>query len=417
MKGCISMNLYKNLNNTLLLLFIVLYPILPTYGKINSNLIIYMLLCLQIIGFIFIKDERNQTILNLKIILKDKIFLSLILLNIIMYTSTFVALDKRISITHSIRFSFYLFIFYLISYTVNNKKNLRIVLNTFLFTSGLISIITIIQVITVKLSGNDINLLNRISSTLENPNNLGAYSIFSIFICLMIVINSKEKFSKKIYGFLVILSLFNIIVSQSRNALLALILGIFIISIFYNKRYIIFSAILPILLFIIPQSRERLLDVFDFSQNTSRFKIWGITKIMIENNNQLFGIGYENFGISYPIYIDSNPDYFVRESLQAIHPHNIFLKIQVELGILGTIAFIIFIVASLFTLYKLIRSSTNNFNKSIFIGIYVSFISFQFMNLVDSYYGSPKVIISMFIILGIANGYKNLKKSNHLSLF
>lgn len=417
MKGCISMNLYKNLNNTLLLLFIVLYPILPTYGKTNSNLIIYMLLCLQIIGFIFIKDERNQTILNLKIILKDKIFLSLILLNIIMYTSTFVALDKRISITHSIRFSFYLFIFYLISYTVNNKKNLRIVLNTFLFTSGLISIITIIQVITVKLSGNDINLLNRISSTLENPNNLGAYSIFSIFICLMIVINSKEKFSKKIYGSLVILSLFNIIVSQSRNALLALILGIFIISIFYNKRYIIFSAILPILLFIIPQSRERLLDIFDFSQNTSRFKIWGITKIMIENNNQLFGIGYENFGISYPIYIDSNPDYFVRESLQAIHPHNIFLKIQVELGILGTIAFIIFIVASLFTLYKLILSSTNNFNKSIFIGIYVSFISFQFMNLVDSYYGSPKVIISMFIILGIANGYKNLKKSNHLSLF
>lgn len=417
MKGCISMNLYKNLNNILLLLFIVLYPILPTYGKINSNLIIYMLLCLQIIGFIFIKDERNQTILNLKMILKDKIFLSLILLNILMYTSTFVALNKRISITHSIRFSFYLFIFYLISYTINNKKNLRIVLNTFLFTSGLISIITIIQVITIKLSGNDINLLNRISSTLENPNNLGAYSIFSIFICLMIVINSKEKFSKKIYGTLVILSLFNIIVSQSRNALLALILGIFIISIFYNKRYIIFSAILPILLFIIPQSRERLLDVFDFSQNTSRFKIWGITKIMIENNNQLFGIGYENFGINYPIYIDSNPDYFVRESLQAIHPHNIFLKFQVELGILGTIAFIIFIVASLFTLYKLIHSSTNNFNKAIFIGIYVSFISFQFMNLVDSYYGSPKVIISMFIILGIANGYKNLKKSNHLSLF
>ena len=409
------MNLYEKLNNILLLLFILLSPILPTYGKLNSDLIIYMLLFLQIIGFIFIKNERNQTITNFKKILKDKMFLTLIFLNIIMYTSAFVALDKRISITHSIRFSFYLFIFYVISYKITTKKNIKIVLNTFIFTSGLIGIITLIQVITIKLTGDNIDLFHRVSSTLENPNNLGAYSIFSIFICIMLLINSKERVSKNIYGGLVILLLSNIIISQSRNALLALILGVLLISILYDKRYIIFSAILPIILFIIPQSRVRLLGIFDFSQNSSRIKIWKITEIMIKNKHELFGIGYENFGLNYPIYVNSNPDYFVRESLQAVHPHNIFLKFQVELGIFGTIAFIAFLIVSMFTLYKLINSTDDKFSKSIFIGITISFLVFQFMNLIDSYYGSPKVIISMFIILGIANSYKHIKKSNYYS--
>ena len=404
------MNLYEKLSNVLLLLFILLSPILPTYGKINSDLIIFMLIFLQLIGFVFIKDERNQTIANLKKILKDKIFLSLIVLNILMYTSTFVALDKRISITHSIRFSLYLFIFYLISYKFNTKEKLKMVLSSFIFTSGLISIIAFFQVIFIKITGGDIDLSHRVSSTLENPNNLGAYSIFSIFICIMLLINSKEKILKNIYTGLVLILLFNIIVSQSRNALLAVICGALLISILYDKRYIIFSAILPIIILIIPQSRERLFSIFDFSQNSSRFKIWNITEIMIKNDNQLFGIGYENFGVNYPIYVKSNPDYFVRESLQALHPHNIFLKFQVELGLLGTIAFTIFIIVTLFTLYKLINLTANKFIKSVLIGINISFLAFNLMNLVDSYYGSPKVITSMFIVLGIANGYNHLKK-------
>lgn len=404
------MNLYEKLNNILLLLFISLSPLLPTYGKINSDLIIYMLVFLQLIGFIFIKNERNQTILNIKKILKDKIFLSLIALNILMYTSAFVALDKRLSITHSIRFSLYLFIFYLISYKVTNKKNIKMVVSTFIFTSGLIGVISLFQVIFIKFTGGNIDLFHRVASTLENPNNLGAYSIFPLFISIMLLIDSKDKILKRIYGSVVLILLFNIIVSQSRNALIAVICGGLLISILYNKRYIIFSAILPIIILIIPQSRERLFSIFDFSQNSSRLKIWKITEIMIKNDNQLFGIGYENFGINYPIYVESNPDYFVRESLHALHPHNIFLKFQVELGLLGTIAFIAFIILTLVTLYKLINSTTNKFIKSILIGINISFLTFTFMNLVDSYYGSPKVIASMFIVLGIANAYSHFKK-------
>lgn len=409
------MNLYKKLNIILLLLFVLLYPLLPTYGKLNSDLIIYSLLSLHFFGFIFIQSERKQIFINLKKIIKDKLFITLIILNIIMYLSTFVALDKRVSITHSIRFSFYLFIFYLISYTITNKKDLKIFLNTLLFTSGLIGIITIIQVINIKLLGNNIDLSHRIASTLENPNNLGAYSIFSIFICIMLLIHSKDKYSKKIYGSIVILLFINIVVSQSRNALLALIVGGVLISILYNKRYIIFSILLPAILLIIPQSRVRLLSIFDFSQNSSRIKIWKITEIMINNNNHLFGIGYENFGINYPMYVESNPDYFVRESLKAIHPHNIFLKFQVELGIFGSIAFISFLLVAFFTLYKLIKSTKDKLMKSIFIGITISFIVFQLMNLIDSYYSSPKVIISMFIILGVANSYIQINRSNHYS--
>ncbi|GAB6168144.1 O-antigen ligase family protein [Clostridium carnis] len=405
------MNVYKKTINLLILIFIMLSPLLPSYGKISSDIILYLLVLLQVIGFVIFKKERKLVLNNLKIIFKDKIFLSLLVLNTLMYFSTIVALDKRSSITHSIRFTLYLFIFYLISYSLKNMKQLRAVFFTFLTTSIIVSIISLIQVASIIILGNHVDMHHRITSTLENPNNLGAYSILLIFIFIMILIKAKNRNIKIIFGISTLLLLFNIIVSQSRNALLALVAGILLVFLLYNKRYIIFSVIFPVILFIIPQTRVRILDIFDMSQNSSRLNIWKLTKIMINNDKQLFGIGYENYGFNYPIYLESNPSYFVRESLKPLHPHNALLKFQVELGVFGSIAFILFLAISIFTLYKIMKNENDELIKVVLIGGFVGFVAFQSMNILDSYYGTPKVMVTMFILLAIINGYKRIRQN------
>lgn len=402
---------YEKSTYILILLFVFLFPILPSYGIFSTDILIYTLLLIQILGIIFISEERKSLLLNLKnIILKDKIFITLILLNILMYLSMFRAFNKYVTITNSIRFSMYLFIFYIISYKLK-KSSINNVIIVFLSSSIFISLITIFQVIYTKIMGSNVDMEHRIASTLENPNNLGAYSIMVLFIFINYLIKTKNKKMKIISSIATLLLLFNIIVSQSRNALLALILGIFIFAILYNKRFLLYSIFVPIILFIIPQTRGRLFAVLDMNQNDSRLKIWKLTEIMINNNNRLFGLGYENYSLNYKSYLDSNPSYFVRESLLPLHPHNAILKFQVELGIFGTILFILFIIFSIWYFYKLVKYKINSDSLDLSLGLFVSFISFQIMNIIDCYYGPIKIMYSFFIILGILNS--NLLKSKN----
>ena len=401
------MKLYKSLNYILLMLFIISYPILPSYGLYNSDIIIYLLILINLSGFILIKEHRVNVLNIIKSIYKDKIFISLILLNSSMYFSTFIASNKRVAFTNSIRFSLYLFIFYLISYTIHNKKNISIILNTFLAVATFSSLISIYQIFKLVSIGEKLNNTNRVSSFLENSNNLGAYSLLAFFVVLMLIINSKKKSNKLFYMLCSILLLINIIFSQSRNALIGLIIGVLIIAILYDKRFIVASFIFTILLIIIPQSRARIIQIFDLSQNSSRFKIWETTKLMIKDNS-LFGIGYENFQYQYPIYVNKDPNsLLVSENYIALHPHNIFLKFQVELGILGSVFLVLFLIFTIYSLMKLIRKCDNKYIANISIGILTGFISINFMNLIDNFYSAPKVLISMLVLLGITNYYVN----------
>lgn len=398
------MKIYQRLVNILLLVYIILYPIIPTTRSFASDIIIYILILLQIIGFIFIKKERDN-IFNLIInLFNDKIFFTLILLNLAMYLSTFVATDIRTTVTHSIRFTMYIFIFYCISYKTTAKDH-RILFNTFISLATLSGIYTVIQLIYTIHLGYSIDKTIRMSSFLENPNNLAAYSILAFFIVIILLISTKKLAYKLFYGLSSVLLLINIMFSQSRNALIAIVIGAFIIAVLYDKRFIILSFILPVIFLIIPSIRSRVFQIFDMSQNSSRFKIWNIDWLMIKDY-PLAGIGYENFSVQYPLYTAKNPNFIVENGYIAIHPHNIFLKIQTELGIIGSILFISFIIATIITLYKLIKSKRNKIYSSITIGVLTSFVTFIFMNLLDCYLNSPKVLATLFVILALANSLR-----------
>lgn len=394
------MNIYKSILNCFILLFIVLYPILPSYGTINSDLILYLLAIIQIIGLFIFKDERNDLFQSFKFFIKDKISLSLLFLNLIMYFSILVATDKRIALVGSIRFSMYIFIYYSISYKLKIKNSVKIILTSFLGIATLSGAISIIQLVKLNFSHIQLSEENRIASFLENSNNLGAYTVLSLFIVLLLFLNEKEKKRKTVLLISLILLITNIILSQSRNALLALFIGFFLVAIIYDKRMLIFSIVLPIILLIIPQSRYRILDILNPDQNSSRFKIWKVAELMIKDK-PYFGSGYDNFAVKYPNYVYHNTELMIHGSYKALHPHNIFLKIQSELGIIGSILFLLFLIAVFFTLYKYIKKTRDNKIKALLTGITVSFICFNFMNLLDCYYSTLKVITTMFITLSL----------------
>ena len=100
------MKIYIKIIQIITLLFIMLNPLILSSSKFNTDLLIYLLIMIQFIGFLFFKSEQKRIFNLIKTIYSQKILFSLIILNIILYLSTLIAYDKRLSITHSIGFHY-----------------------------------------------------------------------------------------------------------------------------------------------------------------------------------------------------------------------------------------------------------------------------------------------------------------------
>ncbi len=154
--------------------------------------------------------------------------------------------------------------------------------------------------------------------------------------------------------------------------------------------------------FNIPQVQSRIFQFVDISQNLTRIKIWG-TALEVIRDNFWLGVGNTNFSEVYNKY-SAKYDYITYEFTPGLHPHNIFLKIQSELGVLGSLAFISFLISGFRMLRRAIQAANSNFIKPFYQGYIISFIVFLQMNLVDSFFSAPKIRIYFFIFLAIADG-------------
>lgn len=399
---------YKNLLNSLIIIFVFLYPILPSYGDKNPDKLLHLIFIVQALGIIFISVERKYFINIMKNIKKDKIFLSLIILNVLMYSSTLISIDMEASLRASTKFSLYIWIYYNIVYNLRGKNIFKILLTSFVAVAVISSLFSIYQAYGYLQNSQKIDATNRISSFLENSNILGLYAVSALFIVVMLFLNSQKKQQKIYLSICSLLLIINIILSQSRNALLALIFGSIILSVIYNRKLLMPSFIILTILLILPISRTRIIDILSTSQNITRLKIWQTTNLIIKDNF-LFGIGYDSYSTVYADYVNNYKDLMIRSDYIAYHPHNLFLKFQSELGVLGTVFLLLFLVLTLYNFYKNIKLFKNSKNEAIIIGTMISFLSFLFMNLVDSYFNSPKAIITLCIILGMSNFYSNKK--------
>ena len=402
------MKIYIKIIQIITLLFIMLNPLILSSSKFNTDLLIYLLIMIQFIGFLFFKSEQKRIFNLIKTIYSQKILFSLIILNIILYLSTLIAYDKRLSITHSIRFSLYIFIFYTISFLCINKNNIRLFINSFLVTNLVITYYSLMEIKSLYSAGLTISRDNRIASLIENSNNLGIFSLMCLFISLMLLIDSKKIFLKIFYGLIFACSSFNIIVCQSRNAILGIIIGIAIITVIYNKKLLYLYILSPLLL-LIPQIRILALTLLSLTPDSSRYKIWKTTALMIKDH-PLFGIGYENYSVLYLDYVNKSKETLTTMEgygWVAQHPHNMFLKFQVETGILGSISLLIFLTITSIVLFKYINNKNNKINKLI-LSIFIVFITFNLLSIFDCYYSAQKLSTAIFIILGFGMSLINI---------
>jgi len=409
------MNIWENIQYRLICIYMIVLPFFPSKYKfknipINGDSILGIVILFYFVNLVFNSNARKRLFMGIRLLLHDIFGVTAIIIFAIMAFSVTYSTDNSLAISETIRFGTYLCLYFIIKWEIRDKaiKNLLI---WFMLISVLVSIVGLLGIpfgYGVEKQASKFGTMMRIESTLENSNNLGAFLVLSIFSFLTLFLKEKEWKKKVLYGTGTFLVAISLLLTQSRNAWLAFAAGCLCYVILYNWKSIIYFIIIFVGMLFIPQVRDRIAQFNDPSQNGSRIELWKTALKMIKAQ-PLLGVGNGNYATKYDQYYTGYKDISYKAHGQ-FHPHNIFLKIQSELGVMGTLAFIGFIGSMFFKLVKVVKTTANKMYNSLYKGFIISIITFMFMNCLDNFFSAPKVIAFFWIIIALAEAINNDNK-------
>ena len=193
-------------------------------------------------------------------------------------------------------------------------------------------------------------------------NSRGTFAGFIVILSLSLLVTARGKlYHRFLYGAGFLLGLFALF-SHSRGAILGFTAGIILWALLYLakefswKRLIIAAVLLAVIFTSFYSSDaivsrfDRIMSYQDDSSITTRLKMWQ-TSLDLIRENPLLGIGAGNFNPTALRYVEE-----VREespwSSHHLHPHNLYLQIPLEQGILSLIIFLILVGKSYYIALK-----------------------------------------------------------------
>ena len=218
----------------------------------------------------------------------------------------------------------------------------------------------------------------------------GAFICGFTFIILGYILNflKSTKISKLIGFLLILLCLVGVIITGERSNGLKVLMGlfIFIFIIDYVKlknKLLIFTAILTIFFFMINFSdylKLRYVDQFyskiktqdereNFLNNSLYIKLYK-SGIYVFKNNPLFGVGNKNYRIET---CDPQKNAISEEYHCLTHPHQVYIEMLSEHGIIGTIIILSIIFYLAFRIIREIIDSRNYIQAGCLIYILINF--------------------------------------------
>ncbi len=242
-------------------------------------------------------------------------------------------------------------------------------------------------------------------STFGNPNFYAGHIIMVLSILLSNILNTDYK--KEMFGNLLrifdilclIFCIWGLIVTKSRAAIMAFLVSCTFVWYFSNyekkgfSKYIGIIMVFLILLFFIPK-------IIDWYKGDIRYFIWKGTWRMILKK-PIFGWGFGNFIFFYPYF--RVREYFLQPEATPVtnHAHNEYLEKMAEIGILGLLIYIFFLLTFIISAVKNENKKTKIFLPGILSGI----ISVSLDNIFSTNLTNPSTSMYFWFLIGISSQY------------
>ncbi|MBQ3053501.1 MAG: O-antigen ligase family protein [Clostridia bacterium] len=378
---------------------VVLFPFLPTMVLVG---IMLFAVCLKFFKGVML----NNT--HIKIDVFDIAVFGMICFNIFgVLNSKQPIASLKIALVY---ISFILFFFILKQYLAKGK-NFIYTINCFIISATAVSGYGIIEQLfgLSQTTWQDEEMFEEISgrvcSTFENPNVLGEYLLITIPITLAMLYFSKEKKEKLLYLISAFMQGLCMIFTYSRGCWLGLMFSLAIFFVLCSKK--VFTALTAgvfILPFVVPQTIvDRLLSIGNTADTSTAYRVYiwqGTTNMLKDIWLTGIGLGSEAFNSVYPRYAYG--------AITAPHPHNLFLLILSETGILGMILFTLCIF-SFFRATGFVSAISEKY-RTISIGLACGMGGYLLQGMFDNVWYNYRIYALFFIIMGFAAALKYLAR-------
>jgi O-antigen ligase len=294
-------------------------------------------------------------------------------------------------------------IFYVSIIKILDYKTLVKILITNIFAVALISIYELIK---YSLKFNDLILQMPFSDIRINYFNypltsaeIKMMSFFSLFP-LLFVKDVKDRFiiSKK-YIILLLLPIFiSMLLTQSRNVMLATFICFIIYGIIANRKFLFAFILIVILLSLIlpAEYTARAKSIVDMNHpsNESRIRMWKVGWQMFEDH-PITGIADSHIKEIYEKYRKAEI------YGEGVHLHNNFIMILATTGIFGFISFVGMFISIFIKQIKFYKEQMNEKNKMLLLGSILVMISFQISGIFEWSFGDHEVMTVFFFLISV----------------
>jgi O-antigen ligase len=240
----------------------------------------------------------------------------------------------------------------------------------------------------------------------------GGYYMLVFLLAAVIALSYKRQGIRRIFDMIapVILGL-SLIFSYARSAWFGAVTGMLSFGLLRGKKFAFLLTggviVLCLAVFVIePTSWERIKDISLSKDKTesTRIRLWQTSWNMIKDK-PIWGIGLGNFSQLFNQYkVEGKYDNYS-------HPHNDFLNVAVNSGLLGLLAYLYLWAVFLYTSIKtVLKNKKEGFLYSAQLAGVVTMVAFLFASLFQCYYTDAEVNMLVMFLLGITT-VVNLKSA------
>ena len=279
------------------------------------------------------------------------------------FISIFWTVDQKAALERGIIIAQLIVFFFLIQTLVINENKFKSILFLYYFSSIIIALISIYLTLYSNLSRAAI-------TEDQNPNSLARVLGIALLMGIFIYKNINYKSKKMLFIFFQCLLIFAIFLTGSRGSWLSLLAAFCFTWVLVGKKLIKLRAVILIALIafisiiivnelskkdvINIEIINRLTSMFDIEAThggAGRINIWAVGWEIIKEN-PFIGVGLEGFTHVFHYYIYRANLFDTHGIYPGRDPHNIFLSIQAELGLVGSLLFLIFLIKFFLRLIK-----------------------------------------------------------------
>lgn len=194
-----------------------------------------------------------------------------------------------------------------------------------------------------------------------------------------------------------------VVLTQSRGAILALVVTCALLPLLYNPRrwWLVPAILIPVLLVVLLLGPSNVMDVVVVSDSQGsareRVELWDRALRMMRDF-PFTGIG---LGLFEPTVVSLYPLFYSRPDAPLPHAHNLYLEMGVEFGVGGFVAFLGLLTTLLGAGWQSIRLSFGRAQRLLASGLVASVIVFMGHSVLDAIFVSTKVSVIVWSVIAL----------------